>query len=101
VPKRGGTQFETHHVHPKLAEHVRTRLGYVAANHHHTIDAPLGDVAQHLGLAALLTEVPGPSAPPGWGRSVAPESADYMARGWEGLSDAGQVPQINLTKVDT
>ena len=36
------------HVNPELAEHVRPRLGSVAANHHHTIDIPLGEVAKRL-----------------------------------------------------
>ncbi len=43
-------------VNPELAEHVRAGLRSVAANHHHTIDAPLGEVAKRLGPATLLAE---------------------------------------------
>jgi hypothetical protein len=42
------------HVNPKLAEHVRARQRSVAASHHHTIDAPLGE--KRLGPATLLAE---------------------------------------------
>src|SRR5205823_8037323 len=48
------------HVNPKLAEHVGTRLRPVAANHHDPIDAPLGEVAERLGPAALLGKFRGP-----------------------------------------
>ena len=44
------------------AEHIRTRLGSVAADHHHTIDAALGEVAKRLGPAAALAEFRGSSA---------------------------------------
>ena len=43
-------------MYPKLAQQVRTRLRSVAANHHHTIDASLGEVANRLGPAAFLAE---------------------------------------------
>ena len=50
------------HVNPKLAEHIRAGLRSVAADHHHTIDAVLGEVAKRLGTAALLAEFRGSSA---------------------------------------
>src|SRR6266404_65631 len=53
--------WDADHVNPKLAEHVRARLRSVAANHHHTIDALLGEIAKRLGPATLLAEFRGPS----------------------------------------
>ena len=50
------------HVDPKLAQHVRARLGPVAADHHDTVDASLGEVAQRLRAAALLAELRGSGA---------------------------------------
>ena len=48
-------------VNPKLAEHVRSRLGPIAANHHHPVDAALGKVAECPGPPAFLTEIRGSS----------------------------------------
>src|SRR5439155_5011667 len=50
VDRRG----DADQVNPELAEHVGARLRSVAADHHHPIDAPLGEVAERLGPAALL-----------------------------------------------
>ena len=47
------------HVNPELAKHVGACLGSVAANHHHTIDAALGEIAKRLGTATLLAEFRG------------------------------------------
>ena len=49
-------------VNAELAEHIRARLRSVAADHHQTVDAPLGEVAKRFGPAALLTEFHGASA---------------------------------------
>ena len=45
------------HVDPKLAEHVGAGLRPVAADHHHAVDAALGEIAQRLGSAAFLAEL--------------------------------------------
>src|ERR1700733_214639 len=55
VDRRG----DTDHMNPKLAQHIRSRLGPVAADHHHPVDAPLSQVAKRLGPATLLPELRG------------------------------------------
>ncbi len=50
------------HVDAKLAQHVGARLRSVAADHHHAVDAPLGEVAQSFGPAAFLAKFGGPGA---------------------------------------
>jgi hypothetical protein len=49
-------------VNPKLAQHVRAGLSPVAADHHHTVDASLGEVAQSFRPATLLAKFRGSSA---------------------------------------
>src|SRR5438132_4948616 len=78
----GGSDAD--HVNPELAEHVRARLRSVAANHHHAIDAPLGEVAKRLGPAALLAEFRGSSA-------AEKRAAD--------LNDAAHVARIELSEL--
>ena len=50
------------HMNPKLAEHIGAGLRPVAADHHHAIDASLGEVAKRLGPATFLAEFRGPGA---------------------------------------
>ncbi len=71
-------------MNPKLAEHVRARLRSIAANHHHTIDAPLGEVPKRFGPATLLAEFRGSS-------TAEKRTAD--------LNDATDVPRIELSEL--
>ena len=50
------------HINPKLAEHIRAGLRPVAADHHHAVDAALGEVAKRLRPAAFLAEFRRPGA---------------------------------------